>query len=67
MSAQFNRLSNHKLWGDWKSKATRPYSIQILIQLFAKNLFDEVENHALIGSKLSKEEVQLIRIAIFKK
>ena len=24
----FNRSSNHKLWGDWKAKTTRPYYIQ---------------------------------------
>ena len=39
---------------------------QILIQLFAKNLFEEAEDHALTGSKLSKQEVQLTRTLIFK-
>ena len=39
---------------------------EILIQLFSKNLFGEVEDHALIRSKLSKQEVQSIRTLIFK-
>ena len=39
---------------------------QILIQLFAKNISAEVEDHGFIGSKLSKQEVQLTRTLIFK-
>ena len=38
----------------------------ILIQLFAKNHLEEVEDHALIGSKLSKHEVQLTRTLVPK-
>ena len=38
----------------------------MLIQLFAKNLFEEVEDPAPIGSKLSKQEVQLTRTLPFK-
>ena len=39
---------------------------QILIQLFAKKLFRKVKDHALIGSKLSKQEVQSTRTLILK-
>ena len=39
---------------------------QFLISLFAKNLFEEVEDYALIGSKLSKQKVQLVRTLMFK-
>ena len=38
----------------------------MLIQLFAKSLFEEVEDPAPIGSKLSKQEVQLTRTLPFK-
>ena len=38
----------------------------MLIQFFAKNLFGKVEDHALIGSNLSKQEVQSTRNLIFK-
>ena len=36
-----------------------------LSRLFAKNLFEEVEDHGLIESKLSKQEVQLRKTLIF--
>ena len=38
----------------------------MLIKSFSKNLFEEVEDHALIGSKLSEQEVKSIRTLIFK-
>ena len=72
MVAEFNRSSNPKIWGDRKAKTKRPYSPtklhhpKILIQLFAKNVFEKVEDHALIESKLSTQEVQLTRTIIFK-
>ena len=40
------------------TKLDHPY---ILIELFSKNFFGEVEDPALIGLKLSKQEVQSIR------
>ena len=75
MAAKFNRSSNHKLWGDWRLKSkgnkatvypTKLDDPQMLIQLFAKNLFEVVEDPAPIGSKLSKQEVQLTRTLPFK-
>ena len=47
----------------YPTKLDHPY---IFIKLFAKNLFEDVEDHALIGSKLSKQGVQLTRTLIFK-
>ena len=41
-------------------------AILYLIQLFAKPLFEEVEDHAFMGSKLSKQDVQLTRTLILK-
>ena len=38
----------------------------ILIQLFTKNLFGEADDHTLVGSKLSKQEVMSTRTLIFK-
>ena len=54
MAASFNRSS-------LKDQVIIPTKLdhpQISIQLFAKNLLEKVEYHALIGSKLSKHEVQ---------
>ena len=48
------------------SKNVADTAFRILIQLFAKNFFEEVQDHALIGSKLSKQEVQSKRTLIFK-
>ena len=39
---------------------------QILIQLFAKNIFGDAKDHALIGTKLFKQEVQSKRTLIFQ-
>ena len=36
------------------------------IQLFAKNLFEGVEDHALMGSKLFKQDVQLTRTLLLR-
>ena len=73
MAAIFNRSCNHKLWGDWKAKATKSYSIQpkwIILKFYfnclPKTFFGEVQGCALIGSKLSTQEVQSIRTLIFK-
>ena len=56
--------------GTLKSKGKKailyPTKLEILIELFSKNLFGEVKDHSLIGSKLSKLEVQSIRTLIFK-
>ena len=41
-------------------------NFKIYLGIFAKNLFEEVEDHALIRSKLSKQEVQL-HILFYKK
>ena len=38
----------------------------ILIQLFAKNVCGELEDHVLIGSNLSEQEVQSTRTLLFK-
>ena len=65
MTASFHRSSNHNLWGDWKASTTRPYS-KFYFNFFAKIVFGEVEDHALIGSKLFKQEVQTTRSLIFK-
>ena len=37
-----------------------------MVQIFVKNLFVEVEDHALIGSKWSKQEVQSTRTLTFE-
>ena len=59
--------------GRFKSKGnktilypTKLYHPGILIQLFTKNLFGEADDHTLVGSKLSKQEVISTRTLIFK-
>ena len=74
MAAWFNISSNHKLrGGGLKSKGNNailyPHKLDhlyILIQLFTKKLSGEVEDHALIGSKWYKQEIQSITTLIFK-
>ena len=59
--------------GTLKSKGNKPIfyptvlnNPYILIQLFGKNLFREIEDHAIMGSNLSKQDVPPIRTLIFK-
>ena len=55
-------------YGEIEKQRQKGHTLQpnCIILKFAKNVFEKVEDHALIESKLSTQEVQLTRTIIFK-